>query len=241
MNGCFPHPTYGYDKIRACAPHSRCPRIPLKHPSPLRGSRSGRLVCRHACRGILSVEVSLPSLVYGHNAMGLTDPEEIERALCMAAAELAELMERPADLWDWNLSMLCVTYDRQLSSPEEVATVMKRLQTCVLGNRLPFGGKASAWWKFGKGRTDYRAYSEYLQGKRLDHSGRTEAEEQAAQRLLRVEARANGQGEIRRCFPGIEPPASIQVRHLIEAGAEEMRRRISEPIVRVVNDCIGGG
>lgn len=142
----------------------------------------------------LSVEASLPKVLWGENVDELVDPFHAAKALALMSERVGQEVGERVDLFSWNAQRWDVTHNRELADQRRVQVALAALAQVKYRGRRPVIGEAgSVTWPGKRGGFTRGAYS------KLD-----ESQLAAADGRLRVEVRAWGQKAIRRAW-GMPP------------------------------------
>lgn len=175
----------------------------------------------------LSVQASLPKVLWGHNVDELGEPLFVAQALGQVSVDLSAFLGDTIDLWSWRLQRVDVTCNRKLQDQALVAAALQRLAYVRYRGNLPVRGQAqSVTWPAKRGGFTKTCYS------KLD-----EAQLAIADGVLRGEVRAHGQQAARRGW-GRAEDASVLVADLMTHEAERARARVVDWTERAMGQAV---
>lgn len=159
---------------------------------------------------LLSLQASLPKVLWGQNVDELREPLFVAKAVEQVEADLSAFLGETADLWTWRLQRVDWTHNLGLGNQAHVAAALQRLAYVRYRGTLPVRGQAqSVTWPAKKGGFAKVAYSK-----------RDESDLAIADGVLRGETRAIGQRAARRAFQREQAVllADLMTREALEAG-----------------------
>lgn len=163
---------------------------------------------------LLSVQASLPKVLWGQNVDELEEPLFVAHALGKVQVDLSAFLGATTDLWSWRLQRVDVTCNRRTDDQAFVAAALQRLASVRYRGSLPVRGQhLSVTWPGKKGaytRTSYSKYDETL--------------DRLAAGVLRGEVRAIGQRAARKSW-GVEEDRDVLVADLMTPAAVRARER----------------
>lgn len=176
----------------------------------------------------VSLEASLPKLLWGHNVGDLSLRSDVEDALGKVADAAGSFFGRDEDISEWMLSRVDVTADRQLEGECACASALARLAAIPVRGKLPVRGQAgSISWPAKRGGFTRKAYSKFRETGLEEARGR-----------LRVEVGAIGLRAVRRAFPGGSSLPGVVTVHLLADEAEGMKQTVTRKMLKLVDQVL---